>query len=158
MSTSIEKHTCFLRYLQYMFPAVLSLFLYSIYTIVSGMVTSHWISENAMGAISVASPYISLIFAYALIFGVGGSTVISVYRGRGDEETARQVFSMNVVFMMLTTGAIGLIAFLFTERLALFLGASPENLPFVCQYLQIFTRASLAYAGCYSLSCMVKAD
>ena len=158
MLTAAEKRSHFLNYLRYMFPAVLDLSLYSAYTMISGMVTSRWIGETAMGAVSVASPYISLIYAYALIFGVGGSTVISICLGRGDRENARKIFSMNMAFMGLTTAAIGLAAFVFTEPLARLLGASPENIAYVCEYLRVVTLFSLAFGGCYILSCMVKAD
>ena len=128
------KH--FLIYVKYMIPSLFDLSVYSICSIISGIMTSKWIGTTAMGAVSVASPYISFIYAYGLIFGVGGSTVISIHRGRGDESTAKEVFSLNIACMTATTILISLAAFVFTKQLASLLGATPENTKYVVQYSQ----------------------
>lgn len=150
------KH--FLIYVKYMIPSLFDLSVYSICSIISGIMTSKWIGTTAMGAVSVASPYISFIYAYGLIFGVGGSTVISIHRGRGDESTAKEVFSLNIACMTATTILISLAAFVFTKQLASLLGATPENTKYVVQYLRIITLFSLPYGFSYMLGMMLKAD
>lgn len=125
---------------------------------ISGMMTSKWVSATAMGAVSIASPYISIIYAYALIFGVGGATMIAIYRGCGEEETAKKVFTMNMAFMVGSTVLIGLAGFVFTRPLALLLGATPESIGYVVEYLKIITAVTLPYGLCYTLSMMLKVD
>lgn len=153
-----EKCKHLVIYIKYMIPSLFDLSVYSVCSMLSGMMTSKWISTTAMGAVSVASPYISFIYAYGLIFGVGGSTVISVYRGSGEEETAKKVFTLNLTFMVATTIMIATAAFIFTKQLALLLGATPENVAYVIQYLRVTALFTLPYGFSYSLSMMLKAD
>ena len=153
-----EKRRHLFIYIKYMIPSLFDLSVYSICSMISGMMTSKWINATAMGAVSVASPYVSFIYAYGLIYGVGGATVVSVYRGRGEEETAKKAFTLNLTFMVATILAIAAAAFLFANQLARLLGATPENMEYVIQYLRITALFTLPYGFSYSLSMLLKAD
>ena len=156
--TKRQKRRHLLTYVKYMCPSLFDLSVYSLCTMVSGSMTSKWVSATAMGAVSVASPFISIVYAYALIFGVGGATVISLYHGKGDRDSANKAFTMDLTFMMLTTLLIGLAAFVFAAPLADLLGATPENAAYVVQYLRVTTLFALPYGLCYTLSLLIKAD
>lgn len=149
---SIKTYVC------YMFPSLLDLSVYSLLTAFNGMFTSRILGESAMAAVNLASPYVSIIYSYALLFGVGGSTMISICRGRGEQEKADRYFSQTVAVLFASTVLIGVVSFFLTHKLALILGATPENLALVVSYLRTITLCSLTFAACYMLAVMVKAD
>lgn len=145
-------------YLRYMSPSVYALVLYSAYTILNGILISRWVNETAMGAMNIASPFISVIYAYSLIFGVGGSTVISIYKGRGETDRANEAFTLNVVFLLGSVVLLSLLAFVFVEPLARLLGATPDNMDYVVRYLKPVTLLAVAHGGSYALGVLIKTD
>lgn len=145
-------------YLRYMSPSVYALVLYSAYTILNGILISRWVNETAMGAMNIASPFISVIYAYSLIFGVGGSTVISICKGKGELDRANEVFTFNVVFLLGSVILLSLLGFLFVEPLARLLGATPENIDYVVRYLRPVTLLAVAHGGSYALGVLIKTD
>lgn len=148
----------FKTYIKNVFPAIFDMSIYSICTMLTGMIASRYLGVNAMGAVSVASPYISLIYAYGLIFGVGGATVISIHLGQGKKDEASRIFTANLIFMGITVSVIALLAFAFTPALADLLGATPKNRALVIQYLKVITLFSLPYSMSYTMGLMLKAD
>lgn len=145
-------------YIRYMSPSVYALLVYSAYTILNGILISRWVDATAMGAMNIASPFLSVINAYSLIFGVGGSTVISIYKGRGETDTANRVFTFTVVCLLGSLLLIALGAFLFVKPLAGLLGATPENTEYVLQYLRPITLLCIVHGGSYALGILVKTD
>lgn len=75
---------------KYILPAMLSNVSFFILTIVDGMFVGNGVGANALGAVSLAMPYVNIIWAFATLFNIGGVTVASVRFGRGDIDGANQ--------------------------------------------------------------------
>ena len=66
-------------FLRFVIPSVISQWLFSLYAMVDAIFVSHGVSEVALGAINVASPFLSIMFSTSLIIAVGSSTLIAVH-------------------------------------------------------------------------------
>ncbi|RFZ77719.1 MATE family efflux transporter [Lacrimispora amygdalina] len=104
------------------------------------------IPENATLALTglgLCLPIISMVIAFANLFGMGGAPLCSIERGRGNTEEAEKImgnsFVLLIIFGIILT-ALGLV--LKKPMLYLF-GASDKTYPFADQYISIYLLGSI---------------
>lgn len=104
------------------------------------------IPENAtlsMTGLGLCLPIISIVMAFANLFGTGGAPLCSIERGRGNEKEAEMIMG-NSFCMMLITGVILTILGLLLKRPMLYLfGASDQTFPYADSYISIYLLGSI---------------
>ena len=146
------------QFLKFVIPSVLSMLIFNLYTMVDGIYVAQIVGETALSAVNISIPYTNFIFAFALLFAVGTSTVVAIYRGQGDLREANETFTKNTVFLSVCGLLVTVFAVLNLETLARFLGASETTMPYVKDYLGIIVWFSYFYIVSYSLEVLVKTD
>ena len=94
-----------------------------------------------VAAISVATPAFLLFMAIGMLFGIGGTSLISRSLGEGRTEKAKNASA----FCFWTGLGIGIIAmiiiFIFAEPVSRVIGASDDTVGYASQYLRIVSTA-----------------
>ena len=104
------------------------------------------IPENATLALTglgLCLPIISIVTAFANLFGMGGAPLCSIERGRGNLEEAEKIMG-NSFAMMVVTGIILTVLGLAFKRPMLYLfGASDVTIPYAESYITIYLMGNL---------------
>ena len=104
------------------------------------------IPENATLALTglgLCLPIISIVTAFANLFGMGGAPLCSIERGRGNLEEAEKIMG-NSFAMMVVTGIILTVLGLAFKRPMLYLfGASDATIPYAESYITIYLMGNL---------------
>ena len=146
------------QFLKFVIPSILSMLIFNLYTMIDGIYVAQFVGETALAAVNISIPYTNFIFAFSILFSVGTSTIVAIMKGQGDIQQANETFSKNTFFLSVCGIIITILARLFLEPLALFLGASSTTLPYVLDYLGILVWFSYFYIVSYSLEVLVKTD
>lgn len=97
----------------------------------------------AMGGLGLCLPIISIVIAFANLFGMGGSPLCSIARGEGKIDEAEEImgnaFTLLVIFAFLIT-TFGL---LFKKDLLWLFGASGNTIGYANDYLTIYLLGTL---------------
>lgn len=92
----------------------------------------------ALAGLGLCFPVITLITAFANLFGVGGAPLCSIARGQKNEEGARRIMA-NAYFMMLVCGVVLTVVGIALHKPLLYLfGASDATYPYAAAYLIIY--------------------
>ncbi|MGN1182085.1 MAG: MATE family efflux transporter [Faecalibacillus sp.] len=101
------------------------------------------VSTLAMGGLGLCLPLISIIIAFANLFGMGGSPLCSIARGEGNDKKAEEImgnsFSLLIIFGMI----IMIIGFIFKTDLLWLFGASQETIGYANDYMTIYLFGTL---------------
>lgn len=146
------------QFARYVTPSVVSMIIFSFYTMADGLFVAHGVGEQALAAVNLSAPYNSIIFAVGLLMAVGTSTIIAVSLGRGDEAEACRIFSQNICVVALIAIVISILTLLNLERFALFLGADSKTLVYVKQYVGTIAPFAIFFIVSYNLEVLVKTD
>ena len=146
------------QFARYVTPSVVSMIIFSFYTMADGLFVAHGVGEKALAAVNLSAPYNSIIFAVGLLMAVGTSTVIAVSLGRGDEDEACRIFSQNICVVAFIAIAISILTLLNLERFAIFLGADSKTLVYVKQYVGTIAPFAIFFMVSYNLEVLVKTD
>ena len=101
------------------------------------------VGTAALGAVGLCFPLIILITAFANLFGSGGASLFSIFRGQKDPQKATRI--MNTSFSMVVSSGVVLmiIGLLFARPLLLLFGSSGSALTFALPYMMIYLIGTL---------------
>ncbi len=145
-------------FIRYLIPSVLAQWVYSLYTTVDGFFVARGVSVTALTAVNISSPFVTAMFAIALLFAVGTSTVVSISLGQGKHHRANEIFSQNFAFLIGLSALATAFLFGNLERVARFLGATDTTLPYVKEYIGTLAPFVVVFIASYSFEILLKAD
>lgn len=146
------------QFLKFVLPSIASMWAFSLYTMVDGVFVARGVGETAMSAVNLSAPFTSLVFMVGILLATGTSTVISVALGRGEMEEARNCFNQNLAVTVCVSLALAAAVLLNLERTALFLGATPDTLDYVKEYVGTIAVFAVFFTVSYNLEVQVKAN
>lgn len=104
------------------------------------------IPDNAtlsLTGIGLCLPIVSMVMAFANLFGMGGAPLCSIERGKGDEEEAEAIMG-NSFYLMVLCGIVLTVAGLILKRPMLYLfGASHETIFYAEEYVTVYLLGSI---------------
>ncbi len=116
-----------------------------LYSVVDRMYIGHIpnAAAHALTGVGLTFPIISIVTAFANLFGMGGSPLFSMERGRGDVEKARKIMG-NTFALLVGTGILLTVVILLIKQPLLYaFGASDVTYPYANGYITIYLCGSV---------------
>lgn len=121
-------------------PMTLAQLINVLYNIVDrvyiGRIPEH--ATLSLTGLGLCLPVISIVIAFANLFGMGGAPLCSIERGRGNDEEAERIMGNSFVMMLATGVVLTVIGLVFKRPILYLFGASDSTFPFADQYLTIY--------------------
>ncbi len=121
-------------------PLTIAQLIQLLYNVVDRIYIGHLpgVGSTALTGVGVTFPIVTLILAFASLFGTGGTPLFSIARGAGDERRARKLMG-NVFTMLLATSVIIMVVFyMFSQPILYLFGASDTTIVYGEAYLKIY--------------------
>lgn len=104
------------------------------------------IPDNAtlsLTGLGLCLPMITIVIAFANLFGMGGAPLCSIARGRGDLKEAEHIMGNSFALMLGTGIVLTALGLLFKKPLLYLFGASDSTFPFADEYITIYLCGSV---------------
>lgn len=154
----VQKMSLSRQFARYVTPSVVSMVIFSFYTMADGLFVAHGVGEKALAGVNLSAPYNSIIFAVGLLMAVGTSTVIAISLGKGERDKACRIFSQNICVVSVIAIIISIVTLLNLDRFAIFLGADSSTMTYVRQYVGTIAPFAIFFMVSYNLEVLVKTD
>lgn len=139
-------------------PSIISMIMVLIYNLADTFFIGQTKNAYMVAAISVATPAFLLFMAVGMLFGIGGTSLISRSLGEGKAEKAKNASS----FCFWTGLCVGIVAmiviFVFAEPVSRAIGASDDTVGYASQYLRIVSTAIPFLIVSNSFSNIIRAE
>ena len=145
-------------FVRFVSATVASLMLFSLYSMVDGLMVSIGVNEYAMSAVNLSLPFTNALFSIAVMFAVGSSTLIAIYIAQDKRHEADTLFSQNFATLLVIGVLATTLVFVFLEPFAILLGADEITLDYVKEYLIGIAPFSVCFLVSYNLEVLVKTD
>lgn len=132
-SISLGKDSIGKLFLNFSIPAVTGMLVTAFYAIIDGIFIGQGVGADGLASINLGYPIINFGAALSLMFGVGGSTLISLYPN--NRKIQNRCFSYIITLNIVSYILILLLVFGFNEKLLYLMGTSEQLLPMVKSYL-----------------------
>lgn len=127
----------FASLLRFAFPTVIMMIFMGLYTIVDTVFVARFVSTDALSSINIVCPVINLTVGLGTMIAAGGNAVVSRKLGAGQEQEAKEDFTL----LVLAAAGIGIAVLvcgtLWLDPVLLALGASGRLLPYCRDYLSL---------------------
>ena len=134
---AISRELSFPELFRFALPSIIMMMFMSLYTVVDGLFVSRFVGSDALSAVNIAWPLISMINAIGIMFASGGSAIVARQMGEGHETEANHSFSLIALANVLLGSGLAVLCLLFLEPLMNFLGAEGVLRPLVDDYLSL---------------------
>ena len=145
-------------FFRFILPAVAAQWVFALYTMVDAMFVARGVSETALAAVNVSSPFVTGMFALSLTFAVGTSTIVALLFGEKKVEKAKEVFSQNMVVLVALSLVLTTVVLIWLEGFCRFLGATEILLPYVKEYIGTLAPFAVFFILSYSFEILVSTD
>ena len=116
-------------------PSIISMIMVLAYNLADTFFIGQTKDALMVAAVSVATPAFLLFMAVGMLFGIGGTSLISRMLGEGKEKRAKNASSF-CFWTGLTIGIISMIViWIFVTPVCRLIGASDDTLDYTVQYL-----------------------
>lgn len=114
-------------YLKYLIASIASAVIVSIYCTVDSICVGQYCGEVGSAAIAAAMPCFTIMYSFGILYGVGGGTLLSSFKAKGDEKQGNRFFTLSLILTGITAIIIWIIFILLKEKMLIFFGAKDEN-------------------------------
>ena len=139
-------------YLRYLAASFGSALIVSIYSLVDCAMVGQYEGPDGVAALATVAPVWNILYSCGLLFGIGGSVLMSAAKGAGNTRQAYNYYTLSCLGM--TAAALltwGLVLFAPVPMLTLF-GADSRLLPLALEYLHYVRFAAPLFPPCSAMT------
>lgn len=125
------------QFLKFVLPSMLTMLLSGLYTIVDGIFVGYAVGDIGLAGMGIVWPVTALLMALGMGIGVGGSVVMSTYRGAGEHEKANQARANTFMLLLFASVVITILLVLLNPAILRALGAEGEVYDAAIAYIHV---------------------
>jgi len=142
----------------YVVPSMVGLIALTTTSLVDGMFVGKYVGADALASVTFVVPLLTVIYALALMFAIGGSVAAGTHIGAGNPKAASDVFSQTLMAAFGTTALFAVASLIFEPFLFMLLNVPAELIPKVAEYFGILRWALIIQVSTMVLYYFVRAD
>lgn len=133
-SKNLTQESASKLFFHYLIPAICGTMVTSIYVLADSIIIGKGIGIDALAALNIVLPLFNIFFGNGLLFGVGGSVLMSIARGRGDKNAGDKYFSVALILNAVSSILYTLLLMVFMKPIVTLLGATEITMPYILNY------------------------
>lgn len=145
-------------FIKYAFPTVMGMLVTTLYTFVDGIFVGNYVGSNAIAAIGIVWPFLSMAIAFSVLIATGGGALTSINFGRGNKERAQNLFSQSMTIAVSVLALFSVICILFPKQISLMLGANDVLINDCSVYIRAFMFFGVFFGMTVVLNTFVNND
>ena len=143
----------------FMWASILSSVAQLLSTLVDAVVVSNLIGPDAISAVNVSVPVLSVVGCFGILLGVGGSIVAAKAMGLRNQDEANRVFSISLKATLIFGLFVSIAGYLLAPSVVgLVCPVGSRIYPLAATYLQIILIGMVFMLGAFTLQSFVKTD
>lgn len=141
---------------KYALPAIIAMTATSLYNIVDSIYIGHGCGALALGALTVAKPFMDICAAFGSLVGVGASSLLAIYLGEKDYDRANRVLGNVIVMNIILSAMVMVVGLVWLNPILMAFGASEDTIGYAHQYMEIILYGNILTHIYFGLNAMLR--
>ena len=141
---------------KYALPAIIAMTATSLYNIVDSIYIGHGCGALALGALTVAKPFMDICAAFGSLVGVGASSLLAIYLGEKDYDRANRVLGNVIVMNVILSAIVMIVGLIWLNPILMAFGASPDTLTYAHEYMEIILYGNILTHIYFGLNALLR--
>ncbi|HEH9399866.1 TPA: MATE family efflux transporter [Aeromonas sobria] len=143
---------------RYVTPTVAAMLITGIYVTIDGIFVGHLLGQDGMAGLMLAYPICAVLYAVGALIGMGASSLVSFYLGKGNPAKARHIVGNALVMVLLASALLSFIGIRYGEPMLAWMGAEGEIFTAGLAYLQAYAWLGVFAVLSMSFSSLLRND
>lgn len=145
-------------FFHYLLPSISATLVTSIYILADSIMIGKGVGPDGIAALNIVLPLFTLFFGTGLLFGVGGSVLMSIANGSNNPLLGKQYFTTSVYSVTFLSILLLVIIQLAFEPLLYFLGATNVTFELASEYGRILVAGAPVFMFSALLQAFIRND
>lgn len=141
---------------KYAMPAIIAMTATSLYNIVDSIYIGHGCGALALGALTVAKPFMDICAAFGSLVGVGASSLLAIYLGEKDYEKANRVLGNVIVMNVILSAVVMTVGLIWLDPILMAFGASEDTLLYAHEYMEVILYGNILTHIYFGLNALLR--
>ena len=141
---------------KYALPAIIAMTATSLYNIVDSIYIGHGCGALALGALTVAKPFMDICAAFGSLVGVGASSLLAIYLGEKDYDRANRVLGNVIVMNIVLSAIVMTVGLIWLDPILMAFGASEDTLLYAHEYMEIILYGNILTHIYFGLNALLR--
>ena len=148
MNSSLNIKIGYISLIKFTAPTIIANVFMCIYSIVDGIFVSNIIGTDALSAVNIVMPYVTIILSIGTMIGTGGSAYVAKQLGEGKMKEAKENFTMLILICFIGCTITAVLSLIFCNPLLRLLGADDAIFNYCYNYaIPLFIISPLTLLG-----------
>ncbi|MBO8127103.1 MAG: MATE family efflux transporter [Firmicutes bacterium] len=139
-------------------PAIVGMIVNAVYNVVDRIFIGNGVGSLAIAGITIGFPIMLVIMAFAMLIGIGATSLISIKLGEQNKEEAELILGNGTSLLVLISLAISLVGLVFITPLLKAFGASEAVLPYARDYMVIIMATTAITSVGFGMNNFIRAE
>ncbi|MTI82708.1 MAG: MATE family efflux transporter [Firmicutes bacterium] len=144
--------------LRFSIPTIAGMLVNAIYNVVDRIFIGNSVGSLGIAGITIGFPIMLITMAFAMLVGLGATSLISIKMGERNEKEAELILGNGIVLLILVSVLISGMGLFFLDPLLKLFGASAEVLPYAREYMQIILLGTIFMSTGFGMSNFIRAE
>ncbi|MBQ3379604.1 MAG: MATE family efflux transporter [Clostridia bacterium] len=126
-------------------PLTIAQFVHLLYNVMDRVYIGHMegVGTLALTGVGLTFPVVTVILAFAALFGMGGVPLFSIERGAENKEKAARIMGNSFALIVIAAAALTVLLYIFRRPVLFAFGASGDSFVYADEYLRIYLAGTL---------------
>jgi len=139
-------------------PAIVGMVVNALYNVVDSIFVGQGVGEIGLVAVTLAFPMMMILMGVGMFVGLGSGALISIRLGQKDKDGAELLLGNALSLMIVLVLATTALSLWFLDPLLVFLGATPDVMPYARDFSTIILAGSVFMHVSFGMNNLIRAQ
>lgn len=144
--------------LKFSIPAIIGMLVNALYNVVDRIFIGNGVGSLGIAGITIGFPIMLVIMAFAMLIGIGSTSLISIKLGEGKKNEAELIMGNAMILLIVISLGISVLGLIFLNPLLRTFGASEAVLPYAQNYLKIILWGTVFQSIGFGMNSFIRAE
>ncbi|MCT4509981.1 MAG: MATE family efflux transporter [Tepidibacter sp.] len=144
--------------MEFSFPAIIGMLINILYNIVDRIFIGKGVGAIAISAVGLTLPFSTIMMAFGMLAGIGGSALISIRLGEGKHDEAEKILGNTFILLSIISILVTVAGIVFLDPLLRLFGASNVTFNYAKDYIFIILAGAIFNAVGFGLNGSIRSD
>lgn len=143
--------------IKFSIPAIVGMLVNALYNVVDRIYIGR-LGPLVMTGIGLNLPFMTLLMAFGMLIGIGGSAIISIRLGQNRKDDAEKILGTAFLLLIIIMLSVAILGLTFKEPLLYLFGASEATIGYANEYISIILMGALFQGLGFGLNNIIRAE
>lgn len=139
-------------------PAIVGMLVNSLYNVIDRIFIGNGVGSLGIGGITIGFPIMIIMIAFAMMIGIGSTSLVSIRLGERNKEEAEKIIGNALILFVVVSIILTVLGMVFLDPLLTAFGADGQILPYARDYMSVIMLGTVFMCIGFGMNNFIRAE